>query len=234
MHSIAADLSGGKINARTNVHLDPDLWSSAAPRAEGWRASLGQVGSAQGHLRRQNVTVGDVFLFFGWFRRTEQHQGTWRYVPGAPEIHSLFGWLQVGEVIALDAKSKTPVWLHDHPHVVHASGIGDGNTLYVADDRLTINGADVVVAGAGGFTRWSKGLQLTAPGASTKSIWRMPKWIEPKADGPALSYHADPERWSTVDGLPHLKSVAKGQEFVREVDSAAGHRWLSQLIATHA
>lgn len=234
MHSVAADLSRGKITALTNVHLDPDLWPGAAPRVEGWRATLGQVGRAQGHLRRQNVAAGDVFLFFGWFRPAEQHQGTWRYVLGAPDIHSLFGWLQVGEVMDLDTRPKTPAWLHDHPHVVHGPRIGDGNTLYVASDRLTINGTDVAMGGAGGFTRWSEGLRLTAPNAATKSIWRMPKWMAPKVGGPALSYHADPERWSTIDGLPHLKSVAKGQEFVREVDSVAGHRWLFQLIATHA
>lgn len=47
---------------------------------------------------------GGYFLFFGWLRRVEQVDSRWRYVKSAPDIHSLFGWLQVGEVIPVSRK----------------------------------------------------------------------------------------------------------------------------------
>lgn len=59
------DLAGGV----GTVHLDPDLQADCVSRRSGWRPSFGQVGNAQSHLENQGVEVGDVFLFFGWFRR---------------------------------------------------------------------------------------------------------------------------------------------------------------------
>ena len=92
------------INGR--VHLDPDLDRSAGNRLPGWRPALGQTGAAQTHLLGQDVGLGDVFLFFGWFREVEEHQGIWRYVPGAPDLHVIFGWLEVGAVIPLGSAAQ--------------------------------------------------------------------------------------------------------------------------------
>lgn len=233
MHALVSDLSGGKWTPKTSVHLDPDLLARSVPRRRGWRASFGQVSSAQRHLERQGVCAGDVFLFFGWFRQVELHRGKWRYMPGAPNIHSLFGWLQVGDMIPLAGRPNVPAWLDDHPHVAHAERVGSFNTLYAASKALVVNDALTRLPGAGGFSRWSDRLQLTAPGQS-RSVWRMPEWMSPTKGGAVLSYHGSADRWSTVNGQCHLRSVAKGQEFVREVDSSDGYRWLASLIESHA
>ena len=58
-----------------NCHLDPDIREGLrnVPVSD-WKPAFGQINSSQGLLRNQNVTVGDLFLFFGWFRQTE---GEW-------------------------------------------------------------------------------------------------------------------------------------------------------------
>lgn len=81
------------------MHLDPDLQATSVSRQPGWLPSIGQVGAAQQHLAARDVGPGDVFLFFGWFRHAERRGERWAYVQDAPNIHSLFGWLQVGDVL---------------------------------------------------------------------------------------------------------------------------------------
>ena len=54
------DLSNNKIKAKDTCHFDPNLEYG----------EFGQVGAAQTHLENNNVKVGDLFLFWGWFRET--------------------------------------------------------------------------------------------------------------------------------------------------------------------
>lgn len=102
---VVRDLSGGKVLPDSPTHLDPDLSNEALPRQEGWLPAFGQTGAAQSHLNSQGVEVGDLFLFFGWFKKVEKNSsGRWSYVSGAPDRHVIFGWLQVGEVFGLAQK----------------------------------------------------------------------------------------------------------------------------------
>lgn len=239
-HSIgqmAFDLTGGRIGPKTFVHLDPDLCRATVRRRPGWRPAFGQVSAAQSHLSNQGVGSGDLFLFFGWFRHVRYAAGRWRYLPGAMSFHGLFGWLQVGTVMDLDRadKGRLPAWLSDHPHVEHASALGhQRNTLYVAAHELSFGGVKTQVPGAGVFGRWRSDLQLTAPGRS-RSVWRVPVWMEPKAGRPALSYHANPERWIRHGNEMHLSTVAKGQEFVLDAEHyPEAIPWAREVIEQHA
>jgi hypothetical protein len=230
MHQLASDLTERAITARTSVHLDPDLNDGSVPRRPGWLASLGQVGSAQKHLAKQGVGPGDVFLFFGWFRHAEQVAGRWRYVRGAPNVHALFGWLQVGQVYKVGA-SVCPDWLDDHPHVQYAASIGVDNTIYVADERLM--GSHNHLPAAGTFRSWGATLQLTAPGSS-RSIWRVPRWLLKDPEQPMLSYHRDPTRWRIDGDRAVVQTVGKGQEFVIDVgDNTEASQWLQSLVRHH-
>ncbi|CAJ0896550.1 Nmad3 family putative nucleotide modification protein [Ralstonia flatus] len=227
---LASDLTKGAITEHSSVHLDPDLSASAVERKPGWRATLGQVGSAQRHLANQSVGPGDVFLFFGWFRQTELAAGKLQYVRGAPDIHALFGWLQVGEVLEVGTFG-CPAWLEDHPHVQHASVIGKNNTLYVAGDSLS--GMRDRVPAAGTFRNWGPSLQLTAPG-HTRSIWRLPRWTLNDPSRPTLSYHPKPARWLAEQDHVTLQTVGKGQEFVIDVGECQdAAKWLQRLILDH-
>jgi hypothetical protein len=102
--SLVEDLTQGRILRSSGAHLDPDLNRRALyTRAFGWRPSLGQVAGSQTHLMNNEVQAGDLFLFFGWFRRVRNVAGTWRYVASTPDLHILFGWLQISEMVLLGA-----------------------------------------------------------------------------------------------------------------------------------
>ncbi len=164
---IAFDLSNGRISGSTTVHLDPDLCADNLPRVQGWMPSFGQVGSAQGHLSKLGVNRGDLFLFFGWFRQTERHNGKWLFSPDAPDIHVLFGWLQIGEIISAGNEPERLIhlqypWLKDHPH--SNSGYSANNTIYIAPRALDLNQRKASgIPGGGIFTRYDLDLQLTKP-----------------------------------------------------------------------
>src|SRR5579863_6503541 len=79
---LVSDLTRGNISPDTPAHLDPDINSASVPRLPGWRGVFGQAGAAERHLQNQGVEAGDVFLFYGWFRRVERSGGTYRFVQG--------------------------------------------------------------------------------------------------------------------------------------------------------
>ena len=96
---IVADLTRAKQKPHFGAHLDPDLDPHAYPGVDGWRPLFGQDNSAQTVLGREQIGQGDLFLFFGWFRRVEEHAGAFRFVKRAPDLHILWGWLQVDTVL---------------------------------------------------------------------------------------------------------------------------------------
>jgi hypothetical protein len=163
-------------------HLDPDLRPDALVGRDclrDWRALFGQAGPAAGHLRRQGVGPGDLFLFFGYFRESN---GWDAFVRNAPRLHVIHGWLQVDEVVT-DPRAwvrKNP-WAKQHPHTYgkHANP----NMLFVAKKRLEFatRGRQVTTTlpGAGVFTRFDPRLVLTAPDQPKTSVWRLPASIRP-------------------------------------------------------
>ena len=60
-----------KIKEKYACHLDPDLRRDVISRLDGWRPAFGQEGAALSHLQNQCVGVGDLFLFYGWFKQAE-------------------------------------------------------------------------------------------------------------------------------------------------------------------
>lgn len=230
---MVSELTRGRIATTHSVHLDPDLVASTVPRLPGWCAAFGQTGSAQGHLRNQGVGLGDLFLFFGWYQRVEHRGGRLQYT--GPQMHSLFGWLQIGDVLKVTdsaALLQQRPWLADHPHLEHAASIGSNNTVYLAAPKLQIGSVRTEVAGAGVFSRWSFLLQLTAP-EQNRSVWNLPGWMLPADGQPALSYHTKAQAWERLPGEQvRVHTAAKGQEFVLNTpDFAAAHKWLEPLFA---
>ena len=235
MSNLVEDLTRGKMRGSSIAHLDPDLSASSLLRKEGWTPSLGQTGAAQSHLASRGVGVGDLFLFFGWFRPVEETQQGWRFVHGARDKHVMFGYMQVGQIVGLGARPdnvsvlRERPWLEGHPHLV---GQRDANnTLYVASDRLVLDGVDTGLSGGGAFEHYNPSRVLTAP-EGPKSRWRVPSFLVPTPDRTPLSYHGAPERWSMgEDGAPRLQTVAKGQEFVFDAQGVAGvSEWIQSLL----
>ena len=121
LEGILSDLTRGRLSPATRTHLDPDLNRLPASRLPGWRPAFGQTGIAQSHLGKQNIGSGDVFLFFGWFRKIEFKNGHWRFRPTAPNIHLIFGWLEVSELLPVvlerEGSLRQHPWIANHPHV---------------------------------------------------------------------------------------------------------------------
>lgn len=231
--ALAESLSRGRVRATDACHLDPDLTNSLLPRAPGWRPAFGQTSTAQRHLGNCGVGKGDLFLFFGWFREIVQDgNGRWVYRRTAPDLHHLYGWLQVDDIVRLGARPRDFIeryaGLAQHPHFFGEWDVE--NTLYVATNQLTLPGFRADVAGAGQFRKSRQCLKLTAPNAK-RSEWLLPDFFEPRRNRVPLSYHGKPHRWRQyADGML-LQSVAKGQEFVLDVgDTEEAIRWLNNLF----
>ncbi len=211
--------------ADEGVHLDPDLDALARPRKPGWRPCFGQTSTSQTHLANHEVGQGDLFLFFGWFRRVTGAGRQLRYDTETADIHALFGWLQVGSVFQPGAPGcRTPTWASDHPHVRYPDyhgGTSSGNTLYVASERLCLPGPSCRLPGGGTFPRFSSPLQLTAPG-HTRSTWRLPACFHPAGNKVPLSYHKDMSRWQKDREGVLLRTVGRGQEFVLDATDYPG------------
>ena len=214
---LVSDLTGRRDIVRRKAHLDPDLDPTAVPRAAGWRAAFGQDSAAQRHLEAQGVGVGDIFLFFGWFREIALTAAGYRYKPRARNLHVLFGWLRVGEILRV-GPDRVPTWLRDHPHA--RRDCAPHNTIYLAD------GTD----GAGVFPAFRPALQLTDPGSATRSRWRLPADFRPQGRVP-LTYHGDERRWADAGPWCQLQSVPKGQEFVLDLNEYRDvRRWAEGLV----
>ena len=230
---LVEDLTRGKVSAAQGAHLDPDMHPDALPRLAGWRPLLGQTGAAQGHLRKQGIEVGDLFLFFGLFRPVELEAGQWRFVRDAPARHIIWGWLSIGEICKVDALTDKDLhWARYHPHF--RIGTDAGNTLYIAGNQASLPHSPGSLPGAGFFPSVQRQLVLTDPEAMRPTLWQLPRCFYPGGSRNPLSYHSNMARWELRDDSDEycqLQCVARGQEFVLNLDDYPDvSRWLTGLI----
>lgn len=78
------------------AHLDPDRRPGARPRADGWRPLFGtdNTSGSASHLRNEQISTGDVFLFHGRFRQTRWVRGRLSYVNAFLPLQIMFGYLE--------------------------------------------------------------------------------------------------------------------------------------------
>lgn len=214
---LLTDLTKNRLTGANTCHLDPDLAANTLPRPAGWQPLFGQAGASQQHLANHHVSQGDLFLFFGWFRQTEQINARYRYAKDAPNLHVLFGWLEIKTVIHLD-HSPPPPWAKAHPHC-QPNFPQKHNTLYIGRT-------------AGLFTHFHPDLCLTAPGR-TRALWQLPRWFYPH-NRPPLTYHRQLERWTLTDTHAMVRSPGRGQEFILDTTHyPEAIPWTQQLIRQH-
>ena len=231
---VVVDLTDGKIGPDSHAHLDPDINYEAYPRQEGWRPLFGQSRRAQSHLCNQDVQVGDLFLFFGFYQQVKETSDSWGFIKGAPEQHILWGWLQIGEICKVDelAQEELP-WTRYHPHRSPLRGKDSTNTLYIASGSLDL-GDGPIGPGAGQFPKLHLNLILTEPGKS-RSYWRLPRCFYPDEGKCPLTHFPDPNKnWDQDDKYAYAHRRGPGQEFVLDLDQYPGVMdWLTQCIFTH-
>jgi hypothetical protein len=201
---IVHDLTRGRIEASSLCHHDPDLRTGP----------FGQVGIAQSHLRNNAVCPGDLFLFWGLFRRAARTHSGYRYVANAPKEHRIFGWLLVDEIVQLGPDgswaARKRAALDTHPHC--RPGWQDNNTLYLGAEQLRLGKDPLELPGSGVFPKAAPVLRLSVSPRPT-SLWKAPRWLNPRHGGVGMTYHSDPKRWAEQT----VQTVAKGQEFVASV-----------------
>ena len=149
----------GRLKAEDGCHDDPmfadDFW---------W---FGQSGAAQGHLRKQGVGSGDMFLFFGLFAdeaKRERH-------------HRIFGYLEVTGHGPPDRVREEPGWREpprSHPHF--SDKPRRQNTIYF---------------GPGAIARHDSAKLRLTTGTGPTSRWAIPAWLNETG----LSRHGNATRW---------------------------------------
>ena len=192
--NVVERITGGRLTAASLCHDDPMF--------EGCRCAFGQTGAAQGHLANNDVSVGDVFLFFGLFAGLD----------GRDPHHRFFGYLEVEDVTSPGsepARSSQPQGFSRlHPHTIGTWNAN--NTIYTGAGRTATTAAP--------------GLRLSRPNGPV-SHWTVPTWLRDAG----FTYHGNPARWHP-DGTLH--AVARGQEFVADVTGIAEARaWLRRILA---
>ena len=126
-----------------HCHVDPDIRENCrVNRIQNWIPAFGQIGSAQGVLNKAGVEVGDIFLFFGWFRRVELRNGEYHFVHrnkgdfyDSSDLHIIYGYMQIGEIIRDGTQIAKYVW---HPHSMDSRINISSNTLYAPTEKLSI------------------------------------------------------------------------------------------------
>lgn len=230
--TLVSDLTRGRYRPFHPAHLDPDIREASLPRPPLWRGVFGQTGAASSHLKTMGVGPGDLFLFFGWFRDVVVRDGRYEFPKAGRNLHALFGWLQVAEVIDLSngihEASKSHPWLLQHPHMYRLNETG--NRLYIAAEQLSVGGK-IIGKGYGTFPTLKSDLVLSRAGAS-RSNWQLPQWMHPDT-GTRLSYHTDAQRWGHGADCVELRTVGRGQEFVMDCfREDAMQDWLIRLMET--
>lgn len=203
--------SKSKIKDEFYCHLDPDIRAAAKERLSGWTPVFGQEKLALKHLQNQGVGIGDLFLFFGWFKQTEYTDGQLIYKKDAPDWHVIYGYFQIGKIV--DHVCDIPMWLQNHPHV-KPERWKNPNVIFIASSQLSLCPE---LPGAG-CLQFSDKLILTKEGCSRR-IWNLPDFFRKIP----ISYNAN--SWQENSFV----SAAKGQEFVFEANDEV-LKWVKEII----
>ena len=214
----------------SEAHLDPDIDPNCKDkRPINWRASFGQSGAALSHLESFGIGPGDIFLFFGWFKEAAFYKGRIRFIPACPDLHCIFGYLEVGERL-FPSQHKIPDFLHSHPHV-HLKELFEpkGNAIYLSSEHSSLFPRH---KGAGQF-KFDPALVLTnlrqIP-AVKRSQWALPKAFFKKNANCRLSYHHHKQGKTLQvqrDKLG-LSSANRGQEFVIPLNKGL-EQWIQSM-----
>ncbi len=228
------------INQYTECHLDPLLTKIMLPSnhfAQHWPKALGQGHIAESTLSNHNVGKGDLFVFFGWFNRIENHRGKYRYIKfndhRTTGVHLIYGYLEVGNKINIES-DELEDWVKTHPHYKHKDFYIKPNVIYTAADNFSKN---TNKPGAGIF-KFKKDLILTEIKKS-RTNWELPDFFHPDF-GTNIKYlprinSRKSLNWEKLkNGNAGVKASPRGQEFVvMEDPNNKISNWAVDLINRH-
>ncbi|SDI63746.1 hypothetical protein [Natribacillus halophilus] len=189
-----------------------------------WRGLFGQSGNSLGTLRYRDVGEGDIFLFFGWFKEARKEDGVWKYVPHAPNIHALYGYLEVDRELDIKAGDLVPPWAAYHPHIKnsHEHRIG-GNSVYMATSEFSKNTEQ---PGWGCF-HYDPRLVLTNEDKTARSFWKLPACFQGEQD----QFTSGIRTWNVLpDGMIEMQTIGRGDQEMYVSSNPEVVKWAEELI----
>ena len=212
-------------------HFDPDLIPSVLQRHKDWCSLFGQASGSERHLQKNNIKEGDLFLFFGWFRRTHLIDGNLKFdLSDKQGVHLIYGYMQIDYKFSKSInEEKAKSWMNYHPHFRNGLWNDEFNAVYAGRKTLSW---DENEPGSGVFY-FNPELVLTDLTSKNnpkrnRSIWRhelFPKNLE-------ITYH-NPKKWveiETENGYrKYFQSTGRGQEFIIS-DSLKIFDWVESII----
>ncbi|MDR0448929.1 MAG: hypothetical protein LBG89_00500 [Rickettsiales bacterium] len=202
------DFDGGEF-----CHLDPDIRNDCMNSCPAdWRPAFGQQAAALTHLRNAGIGIGDLFLFFGWFRQTlALADGTLQFDKSDREgRHIIYGFMEVGDIIkgTKDIAKICPWHPHSKNEAPESFFSDDNNWLFMPKDRRY------------GTLEYSDKRVLTKRGAS-RSKWTLPEFFK----SAEFSSVCTPG-W-TAD---YFQKTGQWQELVITDPSAEISAWAAKMI----
>ena len=204
----------------TRCHLDPDIYKNIYPRDLNWKPIFGQMNAAAHHLKKEKVGVGDLFLFFGWFKNFKKIDDKYYAKGNTNGIQVIFGYLQIGEKINETKLEKIPLYAQHHAHTHEKRLCCKSNTMFVSREKLTW---DENISGAGTFN-FDESLVLTKEGMN-RTQWKPYSFLRDVV----ISYHPKNSNKYGWRG-DYFQSATIGQEFVIEENKQV-EEWAKNLIS---
>lgn len=224
------------------AHLDPDIDRESLPdewRKPGWRGVFGQSDAALGHLENQEISPGDLFLFFGLFRETVGDIKNLKFDEKKSEKHVIWGWLQVDDIIRFPwNKPMTPEdekklhknpWCKYHPHVLNKAiyeSEKKDNAIYIAEEKLELGIQEIddrKLNGYGVFPEYNKALQLTE--GEKLCEWQLPTLFREN-----LTYHKAEGKWRCKEDTDYVMldmgRTTRWQEGIADIKDKEGKDWV--------
>ena len=214
------ELSGSDLLKEVSSPVLPNTYCHLDPLLNGEIGVFGQGSSSQTELDNNGVGPGDLFLFFGWFKN---------FSCRGNDLHHLFGWLQIDQVIKGSENIKSFLRKRnlEHPH-----GYGDvsrytNNTIYVGKNILEHKG-DTPLEGSGVFKKTHSDLVLTEEN-KTRSRWKLP--YEYFSDMNKLFLNR--LKWENEESC-RIFYKGFGQEFILDAEENPKiAEWALSLISKH-
>lgn len=183
-------------------HADPAIDKELYSNIDGWKPASGHRGTAGTHLDNQDISVGDIILFFGRFQKVKEVEGKLEFDDQEQDIHAIYGYMQIGQILNDQEEIKRSYpW---HPHAQEGYLKDSKNRLYIPEQNRCA------------VFNYSEPLRLTKP--QDKKDWNLTEWKLPKFflhPEVEISYHPNKNQdIKPFDDHAVLATMAKGQEFV--------------------
>ena len=96
---LVPELTDDAVKLHYGAHLDPDLVAESYSRMGGWRPIFGQADNEQrGPNAKASVRRPILVL---WLVPPGRAAGRYCFVRGAPDLHVVWGWLQIGSTLKI-------------------------------------------------------------------------------------------------------------------------------------